>query len=170
MLKNIVAAGMVFAAILMASSVFADPAVKATVADLAWMTGSWAGPIGEQTLEENWIRPLGGSIAAVVRFTEDGATNMTELIVIEESRGTLVFRVQQWFPGYVPRNPEPQEMTLVELAENRVGFASAGPGDFNSLTYSRPSADAFNIDVETKQGVKFQINLHAQLHAHLYAQ
>ncbi|MCZ6710746.1 MAG: DUF6265 family protein [Gammaproteobacteria bacterium] len=162
MLKNLVSALIFFQVMLIASVVFADTAVKATVADLAWMTGSWTGPIGEQTLEENWIRPMGGSIAAVVRFTQDGATNMTELIVIEESHGTLVFRVQQWFPGYVPRNPEPHEMALVELAENRVGFAATGAGDFKTLTYSRPSADSFNIDVETKEGVKFQINLRAQ--------
>ncbi len=162
MLKNLVSTLLLLQTICMASSVFAEAALKATVADLAWMTGSWVGPVGEQTLEENWIRPLGGSIAALVRFTGNGATSMTELIVIEEAEGSLVFRVRQWFPGFVPRNPEPQEMALAELADNRVSFAATGSGDFKTLTYSRPSPDTFNIHVETKDGEKFQINLHAQ--------
>jgi hypothetical protein len=152
MLKNLMFAVLLCPAISMA----------ATVSDLAWMTGSWAGPVGEQTLEENWIRPLDGTIASLVRFTGNGVTSMTELIVIEESEGSLVLRVQQWFPGFVPRNAEPWLLELAEFAERRVGFASAGPGDFKTLTYSRPAQDSFNIDVETKAGEKFQINLHPQ--------
>ena len=152
MLKNLVTTLLLLPAISMA----------ATVADLAWMTGSWAGPLGEQTLEENWIAPVGGTIASVIRFTGDGATSMIELIVIEEEQGSLVLRVRQWFPGFVPRTPEPQVMALAELGDRRVSFAATGSGDFKTLTYSRPSEDSFNIDVETKDGEKFQVNLHAQ--------
>ena len=53
---------------------------SATVSDLAWMTGHYS----SDTLEENWAEPKGGSIASLVRGIGDGATNMIELIVIEE--------------------------------------------------------------------------------------
>jgi hypothetical protein len=162
MLKRLLIACLFLPAIALAPTVFAEAAVQATVADLAWMSGSWAGPVGEQTLEENWIHPVDGTIASLVRFTGNGTTSMIELIVIEETEGSLVLRVQQWFPGFVPRNAEPWLLELAELTERRVGFVSAGPGDFKSLTYSRPSDDSFNIDVETKDGGSFQINLHAQ--------
>jgi hypothetical protein len=65
-------------------------------------------------------------------------------------------------PGFVPRNPEPWVLALAELGERRVQFASTGPGDFKTLTYSRPAEDSFSIDVETKAGEKFQISLHPQ--------
>ena len=157
--KRLSAAGIFIVVALSAPAAIAAEAVRATVADLAWMSGSWAGPFGEQILEENWIRPAGGTIASVVRFTGGGATSMIELIIIEESEGSLVLRVRQWFPGFVPRAPEPQIMALAEIGERRVSFKATGAGDFNTLGYSRPSADVFNIDVETKAGEKFQLNL-----------
>ena len=40
------------------------------VASLSWMTGGWSGPVGPDTvLEENWLEPMGGTIAALVRIT-----------------------------------------------------------------------------------------------------
>ncbi len=67
---------------------------------LAWMSGSWAGPLGDGTiLEENWAEPEGGTIAALVRMTADGRNTMVELIVIEEQGDTLMLYVQQWDPG-----------------------------------------------------------------------
>ena len=87
----------------------------ARVADLAWMTGSWAGPLGEQTLEENWTRPVGGSIACLIRFTGGGETGLIELIYIEEEGESLVFRVRQFSPGFIPRSGEPQTFALTEI-------------------------------------------------------
>ena len=136
--------------------------LRASVDDLGWMTGSWAGPFGEQTLEANWIRPEGGTIASLVRFTGENGTGMIELIIIEEVEDSLVLRVRQWFPGFVPRAPEPQTMILAEVGERRVGFASNGSGDFRTLTYSRPAPDVFNIDVETRDGDRFQLNRRPQ--------
>ena len=139
----------------------ADAPVPGRVDDLAWMTGSWAGPLGSgQTLEEHWIEPAGGSIAALVRNTGNGATSMVELIVIEEQDNTLVLRLQQWNPGFEPRSPEPNEMVLAEVEHNRVRFESPdATGAFKSLGYARPDAESFNIDIETHSGQKFQIRL-----------
>jgi Domain of unknown function (DUF6265) len=137
------------------------PAAK--VADLAWMTGHWSGPMGSGgTLEENWIAPTGGSIAALVRGTNGGATSMIELIVIEEENGSLVLRVQQWNPGFAPRSPAPQVMRLVESAPNKVGFEATGEGGLKRLGYSRPAPDQFVISIETPQGAKFDLPLAAK--------
>ncbi|TDJ41272.1 MAG: hypothetical protein E2O61_00105, partial [Gammaproteobacteria bacterium] len=67
-----------------AAVAFADDGKIPTVADLAWMSGSWSGPAGPGTLEENWIHPVDGSIASLVRMTGGGTTSMVELIIIEE--------------------------------------------------------------------------------------
>jgi len=63
--------------------VFAGPA--ASIADLAWMTGSWAITLGSDTLEENWIAPTGSSIAAMVRMSSNDGTGKCEVIAIEKN-------------------------------------------------------------------------------------
>jgi hypothetical protein len=118
--------------------------------------------MGEQRLEENWTHPADGSIASLVRISSGGETDLIELILIEEEEGSLVFRVRQWSRGFNPRGPEPQMMVLTELGDRRVRFEAPEPWALRSLTYSRPTDESFNIDVETGEGAKFQINLRAQ--------
>lgn len=129
------------------------------VADLGWMTGTWVGPLGEQTLEENWLQPSAGTMACVVRFTGGGKTNIYELIVIEEEAESLMFRVRQWQPGFVPLDPPGQTMALAEIGERRVSFKAVGPGNFETLSYSRPAENEFHIAVKTQDGGAFQIQL-----------
>ena len=141
----------VWATLLLAGMAAADsPPPAASIADLAWMTGAWEGPVGENAvLQETWLEPADDAMIAAVRMLEDGRTNMVELIVIEESEGTLVFRIQQWSKSYEPRMPAPQKMVLAELGENSVRFEAEEAGNaFRSLTYSRPSPEAFNIKLE----------------------
>jgi hypothetical protein len=156
-----------FAAAAIAAVLFTLPAAAAgpaaTVADLAWMTGSWKGAMGPGTLEENWTRPDAGSMASLVRGTGAGKTNMIELIVIEESEGSLVLRLQQWNPGFQPRSPSPQEMRLVEIAERKVVFDAVGEGGgLKKLTYSRPADDTFVVSVVTAQGAAVSFELKKQ--------
>ncbi|MDP7575367.1 MAG: DUF6265 family protein [Pseudomonadales bacterium] len=148
---------------IVAGSSSADHHEKVSIGNLAWMTGGWAGPAGPGvTLEENWIQPTDGSIASLVRMTGNGSTSMVELIVIEEEDNTLMLRIKQWDPGFKPRTPEPQVMKLISLGDNQVGFEAVSPGGMKTLAYSRPESDKFNIDIETSQGAKFQINLSAK--------
>ncbi|MEX2130031.1 MAG: DUF6265 family protein, partial [Pseudohongiellaceae bacterium] len=81
--KSTLAAGLMSIA---AGSVFAaGPA--ATIEQMAWITGTYAGALGPNQLEENWIKAEGGSIAAMVRMTGNDATSMFEVITIEEADG-----------------------------------------------------------------------------------
>ena len=139
----------------------AEAGETAGVADLAWMTGFWSGPFGEQTLEENWTHPLGGSIASLIRITGNDGTALIELILIEEEGESLVFRVRQWRPGFIPLSTEPQTLVLADIGDRRVRFEATQPGELRSLTYSRPTEELLHIDVETGEGLKFQINLRA---------
>ncbi len=144
---------------LAASTGYAGP--QASVNDLGWMTGHWVGAAGPNTLEENWILPEGGSLAAIVRMTGDGGTSMFEVIAIEEKDGSLVLSIQQWDAGFVPR-AEAQKMELVEISENKVTFKAVSEGGMAMLGYSSPTPTTFNIDIETTTGAKFQLNLKAR--------
>lgn len=155
--------GCAWASLLLAGMAAADAAPPtASIADLAWMTGAWEGPMGENAvLQETWLEPADDAMMAAVRLLEDGKTNMVELIVIEESEGTLIFRIQQWSKSYEPRMPAPQKLVLAELGDNSVRFEAEEAGNaFRSLTYSRPSPEAFNIKLElTEPSTGLDINL-----------
>ena len=51
---------------------------------LAWLTGSWQGPVNGGLLEETWLPPKADTISALVRFTKDGRTEFIEIIKIEK--------------------------------------------------------------------------------------
>ena len=137
-------------------------AALAGVSDLAWMAGAWAGPAGpDSTLEENWTAPADGTIGSLVRMRGAGATSMVELIVIEEQGDDLVLYLKQWDPGFQPRTPGPQKMTMTSMGERTVSFRAAEPGGLAALTYSRPADDTFTIDIETGDGNQFQLVLKA---------
>ncbi len=154
--------GAMLAAVCVGAALAVGAAPKATVQDLAWMTGSWAGPMGGgQVLEENWTEPRAGSIAAVVRMLGQDATSMVELISIEEEGDSLVLHIQQWDPGFSPRPGGAQKLKLHAVGENRVAWEAVGEGGMRSLAYARPAPDTFTIDVDTADG-QFHIELKAQ--------
>jgi hypothetical protein len=147
---------------LIATLIFGSAAATADIADLDWMTGSWAGPAGpDNTLEENWSAPADGSIGALVRMRGQGTTSMVELIVVEETDDGLVLHIQQWDPGFTPRPGGPQKMTMTAMGERTVSFKAVSDGGLTGLTYSRPADDTFTVDVETAEGGKFQLVLKA---------
>ena len=142
---------------LLAATACADPVAR--VSDLAWMTGSWSGPVGDMTLEENWVRPVGGSIASLVRQAGNGETRMVELIVVEEEADTLVLRIQQFDPGFAPRTTVPQVLALTHIGDRTVTFESASAGGLKKLTYARPADDRFTVAVELTEGDRFDIEM-----------
>lgn len=137
-----------------------ETAVAGSVADLAWMTGTWSGPVGSNVLEENWTVPKAGSIQSLVRMTGPSGTSMVELIVIEEEEGTLRLRLQQWDPGMKPRTAAPSVMTLAEMGENSVAFQAEAGAMFDKLRYTR-DGDRFTIRITNPNGSRFDIPLKA---------
>ena len=135
--------GMVVAGAEEAAEAEPPPSVSA----LAWMTGTWAGPVGAGELEENWTVPKAGSIQAMVRQTSGGKTSMVEVIVIEEEEGTLRLRLQQWDPGFKPRTAGPAVFALEELGENTVAFkAVSEDATMSTLRYTRDGS-TFTISI-----------------------
>ncbi|MCY3811811.1 MAG: DUF6265 family protein [Gammaproteobacteria bacterium] len=139
---------------------FAPMASAASIANLAWMTGTYSGSVGPGVLEENWTVPRDGSIQSVVRMTGGGKTSMVELIVIEEEDDTLVLRLQQWDPGMKPRTEGPTVMKLAELGDNTVAFEVVGEGMFETLRYTR-DGDTFTISITNADGSSIDLPLTA---------
>lgn len=143
---------------LAASASYAGPA--ATIADLSWMTGTWTAPAGPNTLEENWITPAGGGIAALVRMSGADGISMWEVITIEEKAGSLAMSVQQWNKGFEPRT-DVQRLELAEIGGQSVRFTAVTDGGMKSLGYSR-EGDTFTIHLVGQNGNPVELALKAK--------
>jgi len=126
----------------------AQPA--ATVDQLGWMTGTWQTALGPNTLEENWVAPSGGSMAAMVRMY-GATTSMFEVFTIEEKDGTLAMTVQQWGSGFTPRQPEAQHLILSEIGDQRVMFEAVTEGPMTKIGWSR-SGDSLFLEMGAGTG------------------
>ena len=134
----------------------------ASIEQLDWMTGNWAGNLGPNQLEENWIASEGNSLMAAVRMTGSDATSMFEMITIEEVEGSLVLHIQQWDPGFVPRTESAMEMELTEITGNSVSFVNVSGFGMPTLGYSHPDSETFIIHVGQDGGGSFDIELKAR--------
>lgn len=137
------------------------PAGKPTVAQLSWLTGSWAGPLGPRVLEEHWAPAIGNAVTALVRFSENDALETLELVSITETSDSLELRIQQWDPAMVPRAPA-QTMTLAELGPDYVRFDAATAGGIKVLGYRRTADDQLAIQVTLAEGNELSILLEAR--------
>lgn len=91
---------------------------KATIGDLAWLSGAWVGTRGTNgttAIEERWSPPLGGAMLAVSRTVRGERMVAFEYLRIVERDGGLVYIAQ---PGGAP----PTTFTLTELAAGRAVF------------------------------------------------
>lgn len=138
----------------------AGPPAKIT--DLAWMTGTWAAPLGPNTLEENWTTATNGNIASMVRMTGPNGVSMWEVITIEEKDGSLLMSIQQWDAGFVPRTPAAQKMELVEVGDKRVKFKAITEGPMTTLGYSIGADGSFNIEAGQPDGNVAKLALKAR--------
>ena len=137
-------------------------APTASIDQLNWMTGSWSGSLGPNTLEENWTTSEGKSLMASVRTTGHGSTSMFETITIEEVDGTLILHLQQWESGFKPRTAGPMRMELTEITHKSVSFRNVAGFGMPTLKYSHPDADTFIVHVGMNGGGTFDIRLKAK--------
>jgi hypothetical protein len=91
------------------------PAANATVAQLAWLAGTWSGGTGPVRFEERWTPPAGGAMLAVSRTLKGDRMVAFEFLRIVERDGSLVYVAQ---PGGRP----PTEFTLTAISADSATF------------------------------------------------
>jgi hypothetical protein len=95
-----------------------EPA-KATIGDLAWLSGAWVGTRSSgSSIEEHWMPPRGGAMLAVQRTVNtSGKLSAFEYLRIVERDGGLVYVAQ-------PGGKTPTEFVLTELGAKRAVFVN----------------------------------------------
>lgn len=88
---------------------------RATMGDVAWLSGAWVGTRGAASIEERWTPPLGGAMLGVSRTVSRDRLVAFEFLRVVEREGGLVYIAQ-------PNGAPPTEFVLTELAGKRAVF------------------------------------------------
>ena len=86
-----------------------------TIAQVAWIAGTWSGGGGGATFEERWTPPAGGAMLAVSRTLKGNRMVAFEFLRIVERNGGLVYIAQ-------PDGRPPTDFVLTEIAADSAIF------------------------------------------------
>jgi hypothetical protein len=114
-------------------------AVRASIADVSWLTGEWTGTGLGGVSEETWGAPAAGGMIGMYRLLVDGKPSFYEFMNIVEESGSLVLKLKHFNP----------DLTGWEEKDKFVSFrlAKLAPNEawFGGLTFRRLGADRMEI-------------------------
>lgn len=120
-----------------------EPAAAArptTVADLAWLSGTWVTAQEGVYLEETWSTPEADSLVGMFRWVQGGTTGMYELMSIEQEDAGPVFRLRHFNRGLSPWESEAggiESFALVSSEGTTAVFEDPASEDVRRVTYAR---------------------------------
>jgi len=136
----------------------AAPPLKATVEQLAFVTGAWTGTLGDRTVEQHWSAPLGGSIIAMYRSIQANRATLYELLAIEQEGEGVVLRIKHFAPGpgLVSREAKDESVNnrLVSLDGRTAVFEGGDAANPSRITFRSPDSSTLNISVERRRDGK----------------
>jgi hypothetical protein len=96
----------------------------ASPAGLSWLTGTWLGHNGEDSVEEHWSALRGDTLVGMFRWVRDGRVRFYELIAIEREGDFLFLRIKHFDPGLVgwEEKDRAHEFLLVRLGNREAVF------------------------------------------------
>ena len=104
---------------------------SATIADVAWIGGTWIGTAGPVTVEERWTPSAGGAMLGIGRTLRGGAMTAFEFLCISERDGGLVYTA-------LPNARTPAtDFTLTSFTADSVTFENPAHDFPKLIRYSR---------------------------------
>lgn len=128
-----------------------------TLADYAWMAGTWkaAMPNGDE-LEEIWSQPSDRDIMGVFRWrTAAGQPRFYEILVITIEAGKPVIRLRHMNPDFTAweEKDKPVVFTAESASKEKVVFAQTQPaGSKARITYEKVGTEAFTVTLDRGDG------------------
>ncbi len=107
------------------------PAPAATIAEAAWLIGSWSGSgIGGAEAHESWLAPSGDTMVGVfVQETAAGGIMFSEHMYLMEQDGSLVVKLKHFNPDLTGWEEKDGMITFRLIAAEPCALY------FNALTY-----------------------------------
>ncbi len=112
---------------------------KASIADMAWLAGTWTGEGFGSEAEETWNKPKGGVMIGMFRLTKDEKPVFYEFMTLEETDGSLVMRVKHFHGNLVAweEREKTVDFKFVKKDKNRLYF--------EGLTFEVAGPDAVTL-------------------------
>ena len=118
---------------------------KATIADAAWLAGSWRGTGLGGFSEETWSQPEASVMVGTYRLVKDGKPIFYEMMWLLEIEGVIVLRLKHFNP----------DLTGWEEKDKTVDFKFVKKDGkrlyFSGLTFEQASKDELNIYLALRQ-------------------
>ncbi|HUH11906.1 MAG TPA: DUF6265 family protein [Longimicrobiales bacterium] len=122
------------------------PAPAATLADAAWLAGSWRAEALGGIAEETWAPPSGGSMLGMFKLLHGGEVSFYEIFALVEQGGTLVLKLKHFdaqLRGWEERE-EVVEFPLVRLGADTLWL--------EGLTFAREGPDRLIVHLAMGKG------------------
>lgn len=123
-----------------------SPKAPATLAQLAWLGGTWSGTEKTVTTEERWTPASGGAMLAVARQMNHEVMTGFEFLCIVERGGTLVY---QAMPG--GRSPATDFM-LSSVTDDSVTFENAAHDYPKMIRYTKLPDGSLQTTISAENG------------------
>jgi hypothetical protein len=146
------------------SPIGAAPAATATIQQVAFIAGQWTGTLGDRTIEQHWMTPLGTSMVAMYRNVQGKEPKLYELLAIEQEGTGLALRIKHFAPGpgLAGRQPQGEAINhkLVKVEGQTAVFEGTGENP-NRVIFTRKGPDALDIVVERLRDGQLQSTVFA---------
>ena len=125
--------------------------IKATVEQLAWVTGAWTATLGDRTVEQHWMAPVGHTIVAMFRSIRNDQAQLYELLAIEQEGDGVVLRIKHFAPGpgLVGREGKDESVNhvLVSVDGRSAVFQGTGADNPPRVSFTSPDPQTLTIVV-----------------------
>jgi hypothetical protein len=128
----------------------ADTPSNPTLADVAWITGSWVGIEADSRIEEHWSEAAGGSMVGSFRMVRGDKAVFYEFMLIEQTDDGVVLRIKHFSPGLDgwEAKDESLDLDLTMTQEGKAVFETEVDGDPERLVYEKTPTGGLIILLE----------------------
>jgi hypothetical protein len=132
-IRTLVVLAALLAAILASSQGTSAGPAASSIARISWLGGCWESADPSRGIEEQWMRPRGGTMLGMSRTVREGRTREFEHMRIEERDGRLVFTSK-------PSGQDEASFDSIEVTSSSIAFENAAH-DFPQRIIYRRNAD-----------------------------
>jgi hypothetical protein len=121
-----------------------DPAAKATLADLAWLAGSWQGFWGPRIAQQVWTPPNSGVMLGSFQLAENDKTLVVEIFTLTQTPEGIELRIRHFTPSLVPWEKDGATvLKLTSLDAKSAVFENFVNGEPKTQSMRRMDADTY---------------------------
>lgn len=102
-----------------------DDRPAASLNDVSWLVGSWAGEAFGSSFEQGWNPPSAGSMIGFFKLFDDNGVAFYELLLLVEEKGSLSLKVKHFNADFTAWEDKEDYVTFrfIKAAEDAVHFS-----------------------------------------------